>query len=184
MARPTTGMVLGAASSCRCVRRQCGGGRSVDSGAELQEWLIWLLQVYGAALCVVERPHGDGAGAGEGGRGRALQGPLGVRFSGCILVSLGCHSAGADGPSTRGGAAGVHVWVVQVDGAAPCVELRPHGDGDVAGEGGRGRALQGRLSVRFSGCILSSVGHCAGQTVRPLGAGAAGVAVSSVLCAG
>ena len=34
-----------------------------------------------------------------------------MRFSGWILVSSACHSAGADGPYTRGGAAGVPAWL-------------------------------------------------------------------------
>jgi hypothetical protein len=61
---------------------------------------------------------------------------------------------GADGPSPRGGAAGVPVLAVQADAAALGVEERPHGDGAGAGQGGRGRALQGQRRVRFSGCIL------------------------------
>jgi hypothetical protein len=59
-------------------------------------------------------------------------------------------SVGADGPSTRGEAAGVPVLAVQGDGAALCVVERPHGDGAGAGQGGRGRARQGQQRVRFS----------------------------------
>ncbi len=39
------------------------------------------VQGYGATQSVAERPHGDGNGAGRGGRGRALQGQRRVRFS-------------------------------------------------------------------------------------------------------
>ncbi len=56
------------------------GGRSVDSGVELQESLLSAVQGDGAALCVIKRPPGNGAGAGQGGRGRALQGQGRVRF--------------------------------------------------------------------------------------------------------
>jgi hypothetical protein len=170
------------------------------------------VQQYGAALCVAQRPHGDGDGAGQGGRGRALQGERRVRFSGCIVGSstrlelqerlvrlcsntalhlalryghtvtaMALVKAGADvrckdkygygsraasscrwGVTVRGrtvrplggGAAGVAVWAVQEDGAARCVAERPHGDCGGAGRGGRGRALQGQLRVRISGCIL------------------------------
>jgi hypothetical protein len=95
----------------------------------------------------------------------------GYGFSGCILVPLGSPQCWADGPWTRGGAAGVAVLAVQNDGAAQSVAQRPHGDGDGAGQGGRGRALQGQQGVRCSGCVLvSSVCRSAGRTVRPLGA--------------
>ncbi len=57
---------------------------------------------------------------------------------------VGLPQCGADGPSNRRGAAGVHVWAVQVDSAALGVAPRPHGDSDGAGQGGRGRALQGQ----------------------------------------
>jgi hypothetical protein len=67
------------------------------------------VQVHGAALGVAERPDRDGDCAGQGGRGRALQEQGWVRFSGCILVSLVCHSVGADGPCTRSGAAGIPI---------------------------------------------------------------------------
>jgi hypothetical protein len=43
------------------------------------------------------------------------------------------RSAGAAGPSTRLGAAGVAGLAVQVDGAALGVAERPHGDGNGAG---------------------------------------------------
>jgi hypothetical protein len=80
--------------------------------------------------------------------------------------------AGADGPSSRGGAAGVAVSAVQVDGAALGVIQWPHGNRDGAGEGGRGRALQGRRRVRFLGLHPGVVGlpQWRGRTVRPLGA--------------
>ncbi len=58
-------------------------------------------------------------------------------------------SVGADGPSTSSVAARVRVLAVQVDGAALCVGERPHRDGDGAGQGGRGLALQGHQRVRF-----------------------------------
>jgi hypothetical protein len=86
------------------------------------------------------------------------------------LCRLGCHSVGADGPSSRGGAAGVPALAVQEYGAARCVAERAYGDGDGAGQGGRGRGLQGQRRVRSLGCILVSlVCHGAGRTVRPLG---------------
>ncbi len=50
---------------------------------------VLAVQGYSAGRGVVQRPHGDGAGADQGGRGRALQGRLGVRSCGCILVSVG-----------------------------------------------------------------------------------------------
>jgi hypothetical protein len=82
-----------ASSSCRLVSYIAGAdGPSAWGGAE--GGLASAVQVDGAALCVAERPHGDGAGAAEGGRGRARQGQQRVRSSGCILVSLVCHSAG------------------------------------------------------------------------------------------
>ncbi len=78
-----------AASSCRwglTVR----GGRSVHSlGCGAAGAAVLAVQEDGAALCVAQRPHGDGAGAGQGGRGRALQGQIWVRFYGSILVLLG-----------------------------------------------------------------------------------------------
>ncbi len=68
----------------RTVRPLGGGGVAVLA-----------VQGYGAALCVGERLHRAGDGAGEGGRGCALQGQRGVRFleagsSGRLV----CHSAG------------------------------------------------------------------------------------------
>ena len=75
----------------------------------------------------------------------------GCGFSGGIPVSVGVSRCGADGQSTRGGSAGVPVLAVQEDGAALRVAERPHGDGHDAGEGGRGRALQGQGRVRFLG---------------------------------
>jgi hypothetical protein len=61
------------------------------------------VQEDGAAPCVEEGPHGDGAGAGQGGRGLGRHGQRRVRFSACIRVSLVCHSARPAGPSTRSG---------------------------------------------------------------------------------
>jgi hypothetical protein len=61
-------------------------------------------------------------------------------------------------------------WAVQVDGAALGVIERPHGDGDCAGQGGRGRALQDQRRVRFLEAASSRrcVGYNAGRTVRAL----------------
>ncbi len=132
---------------------QCGAdGPSARGGAA--EVPVWAVQEHGAAPCVAGGPHGDGDGAGEGGRGRAPQGRLGVRFSRLHPRVVGVPQCGADGPSTRRGGAGVPALAVQGDGAALCVVERPHGDGDGAGQGGRGRASQGQQRVRFSGCLL------------------------------
>jgi hypothetical protein len=71
---------------------------------------------------------------------------------GFILGSVGFPTV--SGRTVRpfgGGAAGVPALAVQVDGAALCVAEGPHGDGAGAGQGGRGRALQGQRRVRFSG---------------------------------
>jgi hypothetical protein len=65
------------------------------------------VQEHGAARCVVQRPHGDGDGAGQGGRRRALQGHRRVQFLGLHPRVVGMSQCGADGPSTRRcGAAG------------------------------------------------------------------------------
>jgi hypothetical protein len=148
-------------------------GRSVHSGVELQECLVWLCRRTAlhlaslnghteTALALVE------AGADVHCKDNDGYGSL---FLGCMLVALVWHSVGADGPSTRGGAAGVPCLAVQVDGAARRFSQRPHGDGDGAGEGGRGRALQDQQRVRFSpGCILVwMLCHSARRTDRPLG---------------
>jgi hypothetical protein len=75
------------------VLQQCGADRpSTRRGAA--GGLASAVQEDGAALGVVERPHGDGDGAGQGGRRRALQEQQRVRFSGGLLVSLVCHVAG------------------------------------------------------------------------------------------
>ncbi len=78
-----------------------------------------------------------------------LQGQRRVRFSGLHLGVVCVTRCGADGPSTRGGAAGVSLSAVQADGAAQSVVERPHGDGAGAGQGGRGRALQDQRRVRL-----------------------------------
>jgi hypothetical protein len=51
----------------RCWVRLCIADWLRDTGCALAA------QVYRAALGVVERPHADGDGADQGGRGRALQ---------------------------------------------------------------------------------------------------------------
>ncbi len=72
-------------------------------------------------------------------------------------------SVGADGPSTRGVAAGVAVLAVQDDGAARCVGERPHRDGDGADQGRRGRALQGQRRVRFLVAASGLLALCAAE---------------------
>ena len=62
-----------------------------------------------------------------------------------------------------------HVLAVQADRAAPCVNTRPYRDGDGAGQGPRGRALQESRRVRFSGLPPRVIGRSAAWTVRPLG---------------
>jgi hypothetical protein len=82
-----TGMVLAAASSGRWVATVRGRTvRPLGGGAAGVPVLA--VQVDGAALGVVKRPHGDSNGAGHGGRGRAMQGQRRVRLSGRILVSV------------------------------------------------------------------------------------------------
>jgi hypothetical protein len=89
---------------------------------------------------------------------------------GCIVVSVGSLQCGADGLSNRGGAAGAPVLAVQVHGAALCVAQRPDGDGNGAGQGGRGCALQDQQRVRA--LVAASSCRCVatvrGGTVRPL----------------
>jgi ankyrin repeat protein len=89
---------------------QTRGGRSVHSGWSCRGACL-AEQGYGASLGVAERPHGDGDGAGRGGRRRALQGRFCVRFLGPQPRVFRLPQCGADGASTRGGAAGVHVWL-------------------------------------------------------------------------
>ncbi len=100
----------------------------------------------------------------EAGADVDLKSADGCGSSGCILVSLVRRGAGAAGPSSRVGAAGVAASAVQVDGAALGVAGRPHGDGDGACQGGRGCELQGRRRVRFSRLHARVVGslQCGG----------------------
>jgi hypothetical protein len=138
---------------------QCRGGRSVHSGwGGAAGVACSAVQVDGAALGVGERPQGDGDGAGQGGRGRELHGHRRVRFlerpfSCRLFVTV----RGGRSRPLEGGGAGVAVLVVQVDGTALGVEEGLHGEGDGAGQGGRGCVLQGQRRVRFSGCILVSL---------------------------
>jgi hypothetical protein len=66
--------------------------------AELQRCLFGLCRTTALHLASNEGPHGDGGGAGEGGRGRALQGQCWVRFSGLHPRVGGSPQCGADGP--------------------------------------------------------------------------------------
>jgi hypothetical protein len=52
---------------------QCGTDSPSAWGGAAGEPVL-AVQVDSATLCVIQSPHGDGAGAGKGGRGRALQG--------------------------------------------------------------------------------------------------------------
>ncbi len=80
---------------------QCGGGRSVDSGVELQEWLVWLCRLTAVHLAS-QIGHTETAMAlVAAGADVHCKNINGCGSRGCILVSLGCDSAGADGPSTR-----------------------------------------------------------------------------------
>ncbi len=151
---------------------QCGGGRAVHSGWSCKESLLWLCRR--TALHYASRNGHTAtamalvkAGADVHGKDSA-----GYDSRGGIVVSSACHSVGADGPSTRGGAAGVPALAVQADCAALCVAERPHGDGVGAGQGGGGRALQDQRRVRFSpraASLCRRVDAVSGRTVRPLG---------------
>jgi hypothetical protein len=120
------------------------GGRSGHSGVELQECLFWLCRNT-ALHFASSNGHTETAMAlAKAGADVHCKDSAGYGSSGCIVVSLGCHSVGADGPSTRGGAAGVRVLAVQDDGAAQSVVERPHGDGIGAGRDGDGDFFGGR----------------------------------------
>jgi hypothetical protein len=82
--------------------RQCGGGRSVDSGLKLQGWLVWLCRrtaLHSASL----NGHTETAvalvkaGTDVHCKDTDRYGP-----SGCMLVSLGSQRLGEDDPSTPG----------------------------------------------------------------------------------
>jgi hypothetical protein len=96
----------------------------------LQEWLFWLCRRK-ALHWASQNGHTETAMAlVKADADVQCKDTDGYGSSGCILVSLGCHSAGAAGLSSRVGAAGVAALAVQPDGAARCVAARPDGDGD------------------------------------------------------
>ncbi len=81
---------------------QCGGGRSVESGMELQGWLVWLCRCT-ALYSASQNGHTETAMAlVKAGADVHCTAKDGYGCSSCMLVSLVCHSAGASGPSTRG----------------------------------------------------------------------------------
>jgi hypothetical protein len=70
------------------------------------------VQEDGATQSVAERPHGDGAGAGPGGRGRALQGQRRVRFSRLPPRVVGLPQC-RGGPSVDSGVA-LQEWLLRL----------------------------------------------------------------------
>jgi hypothetical protein len=161
---------------------QCRGGRSIHSGRCCGSALL-AVQVDSAALCVVERPPRDGAGAGEGGRRRALQDQRRVRF-------LGLHPLVGWVLTLRGRTVrplGVELKEVLLrlcrSTALHCASLNGHTEtalalvkagADVHCKGTDGYGFW-RLHPRAVWLVTVR-----GRTVRPLGGGAAGVAALAV----
>ncbi len=78
------------------------GGRSVDSGAELQEWLIWLCRRTALHDASANGRTETAMALAKTGADVHCKTNDGYGSSGFILLSLGSLHCGADGPSTRG----------------------------------------------------------------------------------
>ena len=121
--------------------------RVVGSLAVLEEWSM---QSYGAAPCILERPHGDGDGAGQGGRGRALHGQPRVRFRAALWGSLSfCSSRTARRGQRSTQSVVLHAFFdwLQIHCTALGGCKRSHGDCEGADWCGCGRALQGEQDM-------------------------------------
>jgi hypothetical protein len=81
--------------------RQCGGGRSVDFRAELQERLFWLCRATALHYASLTGHTETALALVKAGADVHSKSNDGCGSRGCILVSLGRHGAGADGPSVR-----------------------------------------------------------------------------------
>ncbi len=97
------------------------GGRSVQSGAELQECLIWLCRLTALHYASVNGHTRTAIALVKAGADVHCQDNDGYGVRGCILGSVGLPQCGADGPSTSSVAASSACLAVQGYGAARCV---------------------------------------------------------------
>jgi hypothetical protein len=160
-------------SAGRTVRPLGGGAAGVPD---------WAVQVDGAALGVAVRSHGDGGGAGQGGRGRALRGQQRVRL---LVAASSCRwfAAVRDGRS-------VHSRWEQQEFLVGCAAIRRYTMRRRTATRRRrwrwsrrartctARAATGTVSLAGSLCRL--VWHSTGRTVPSTRGGAAGVPVLAV----
>ena len=79
----------------------CGGGRSVDSGLELQEWLLRLCRSTALHYASLNGHTETAMALVKAGADVHCKDDDGYGCTGCTLVSSGCHGAGAAGPSSR-----------------------------------------------------------------------------------
>jgi hypothetical protein len=100
-----------------------GAGRTVRPiRLVLQERLFWLCRWTALHLALRYGKTETAMALVKEGADVHCKDNKGYGSRGCILLSLGYHSIGADGPSARVGDAGVAFSALQVDGAALCVE--------------------------------------------------------------
>ena len=134
-----------------------------------------------AALCVVEWPHGDDAGAGRGRRGRELRDQRWVRRR------LPCEPDASIFRFSACSANGLFRWMVLEEGcvpvhvqgnrAEPRIETGLHGDRAGACQDGRRCALQGSRWVRAVAATrtmrMALVSRSAGRSMHSHGSAGA-----------